>query len=448
MTEKPTVALVSLGCPKNLVDSEVMLGLLEQAGYSIVEDTEQAQVLIVNTCAFIAPAEQEAVEAILDVAELKETGQLKALICAGCLPQRHLDSIRDELPEVDVFLTPGAVDQVVEAVQLALKGQREVIKSPLTYICNAETPRWRSAPQWLAYLKVAEGCNNRCSFCTVPSLRGPYRSRPVEDICHELASLIEEGVREVCLIAQDTTNYGHDLEPPASLVQLLDELHTRDFDGWIRIMYMYPSRVSEALIEAVARADAVVPYFDIPFQHVASAVLRQMRRPGNTESYLRLINQIRQIIPKAALRTTFIVGFPGETEQDFQLLLDFVQEARFDRLAVFRYWPEPGTAAAKLPDQVPEEVANQRQEELYSVQEDISLANNERLVGQRLRVLVERELEEGDGWAGRSYRDAPEIDGEVIIYAEDNNTLELGKFVWAKVEKAQVHDLEVVVATD
>lgn len=447
MTSKPTVALVSLGCPKNLVDSEVMLGLLEQAGYPIVEDTEQAQVVIVNTCAFIAPAEAEAVEALLDMAELKGTAQLQALICAGCLPQRYLDTITDELPEVDVFLTPGAVGQVVEAVELALSGKHEVIQAPLTYLYNAETPRWRSGPQWLAYLKIAEGCSNRCSFCTVPSLRGPYRSRPVDDIRREFTSLTEEGVREVCLIAQDTTNYGWDLEPRASLVQLLGELPTRDFDGWLRIIYMYPSRVSQRLIDAMAGAEAVVPYFDIPFQHVSPAVLRRMRRSGNAEAYLELIGQIRQIIPEAALRTTFIVGFPGETEQDFQLLLDFVQEAQVDRLATFRYWPEAGTPAAELPDQVPVEVANARQEELYRVQEDISLANNEQLVGQKLQVLVERELGKGDGWVGRSYRDAPEIDGEVIIHDQDNNTseIELGTFVWTTVDKAEIHDLHSVV---
>lgn len=441
--------MVSLGCPKNLVDSEVMLGLLAQAGYPIVEDTEQAQVVIVNTCAFIAPAEEEAVEALLDVAELKQTGQLQALICAGCFPQRHLDGILDELREVDVFLPPGAVDQVVEAVELALSGRRDIIQAPLTYLYNAQTPRWRSGPEWLAYLKVAEGCSNRCTFCTVPSLRGPYRSRPLDDICQEFASLVEESVREVCLIAQDTTYYGRDLEPLSSLAELLDRLDKQDFDGWIRIMYMYPSRVSEALIESIAGADAIVPYFDIPFQHVAPTVLRRMQRPGNAASYLQLINQIRGTIPEAALRTTFIVGFPGETEEDFELLLDFVQEAKFDRLAVFRYWPEEGTPAAELPDQVPVEVANTRQEELLRLQEDISLANNERFVGQRLRVLVERESEEGDGWVGRSYRDAPEIDGEVIVQAKDKHStdIQVGDFVWTTIKEAQVHDLEGIVAT-
>ncbi len=447
MTEKAKIALVSLGCPKNLVDSEVMLGLLEQAGYPIVEDTEQAQVVIVNTCAFIQPAEEEAIEALLDVAELKEAGQLQALICAGCLSQRYAEQLLDELPEVDVFLTPGAVDQIVTAVDLALRGKRQVMAPPITYIYDAQTPRWRSSPPWSTYLKIAEGCDNRCTFCTIPSLRGPYRSRPLDDICHEFSSLVEQGVREICLIAQDTTNYGSDREPPTSLVQLLDALPTHDYHGWVRLMYMYPDRVTEPVIEATARNLAIVPYFDIPFQHVAPSVLKAMGRQGSPETHLNMIQLIRQVAPTAALRTTFIVGFPGETEADFQLLLDFVAEARFDRLAAFRYWPEEGTPAARLPDRVPVEVAEERQAEVYRVQEDISLANNQRMVGQRLQVLVERKIEEGNEWAGRSYRDAPEVDGEVLIHAMDNNTseIELGTFVWATVDKAEVHDLHSVV---
>ena len=259
--------------------------------------------------------------------------------------------------------------------------------------------------------------------------------------------MVEQGVREICLIAQDTTNYGSDREPPASLLQLLDTLPTHDYDGWVRVMYMYPDRVTEPLIEAMAQNLTIVSYFDIPLQNAAPSVLKAMGRQGSPEFHLNMIQRIRQMAPTAALRTTFIVGFPGETETDFDLLLDFVAEARFDRLATFRYWPEEGTSAARLPDRVPVEVAEERQAELCRVQEDISLANNERLVGQRLQVLVERKIEEGDGWAGRSYRDAPEVDGEVIIHATDNNTseIELGTFVWATVDKAEVHDLHSVV---
>ena len=442
---KPPVALVSLGCSKNLVDSEVMLGFLDEAGYPIVEDTEEAQVVIVNTCAFIEPAVDEAIEALLDVSELKKDGKLQALICAGCLPQRYLDDLLAELPEVDVFLTPGAVAQVVAAVRLALSGQREIIKAPLEYLYDAQTPRWRSAPAWSAYLKIAEGCDNRCAFCTVPSLRGRYRSRTISDIRVEFDTLVAGGVREVILVAQDTTNYGADLDPPASLATLLENLSEQEYDGWIRVMYMYPSRVTAQLIETMAQSISVVPYFDIPFQHASAELLKRMGRSGDSQSYLNRIEQIRSIIPEAAFRTSLIVGLPGETEEDFELLLDFVRAARLDRLGVFPYWPEPETRAAQMPDQVPSEVARERQEALVALQEQISLENNERFVGKRLQVLVERQAEDGT-WIGRSYRDVPEIDGEVILRVTGEGPKPApGEFVEVTVVKAQVHDLEAVV---
>jgi len=442
---KPSVALVSLGCARNLVDSEVMLGLLDEAGYPIVEDNEDAQVVIVNTCAFIEPAVNEAIEALLDISELKKKGKLQALICAGCLSQRYQDDLLEELPEVDVFLTPGAVDQVVEAVQLALSGQREVMKAPLEYIYDAHTPRWRSAPSWLAYIKIAEGCDNRCAYCTIPSLRGRHRSRPVDDICDEFSDLASDGAQEIVLIAHDTTRYGTEMEPSSSLAALLESLPTRDYDGWIRIMYMYPNRITTNLINSIGQSLCTVPYFDIPFQHASRDLLERMGRSGDGEVYLKELTQIRQIIPEAAIRTTLIAGLPGETEEDFQVLLDFVREARFDRLGVFPYWPEPGTPAAEMEDQVPPELARERQEELISVQEEISLENNQQFVGQTLRILVEREVEPGL-WAGRSYRDAPEVDGEVILRtASEGIQPNIGEFVWATVTKAQVHDLEVVV---
>ena len=442
---KPSVALVSLGCSKNLVDSEVMLGLLDEAGYPIVEDNEDAQVIIVNTCAFIEPAVDEAIEALLDVSELKKKGKLQALICAGCLSQRYQDDLLEQLPEVDVFLTPGAVGQVVDAVQVALSGQRAVMKAPLEYIYDAQTPRWRAAPSWLAYVKIAEGCDNRCAYCTIPALRGRHRSRPVDDICDEFSVLAGGGAREIVLIAHDTTRYGAEMEPPSSLATLLDSLPTRDYNGWIRIMYMYPGRITTNLINSIGQSICTVPYFDIPFQHASRDVLQRMGRAGDGEVYLNELAQIRQMIPEAAFRTTLIAGLPGETEKDFQMLLDFVREARFDRLGVFPYWPEAGTPAAEMEDQVPAEVARQRQEALVSVQEEISLEKNEQFVGQTLRVLVERELEEGV-WAGRSYRDAPEVDAEVIPRATGEGPKPVpGEFVWATVTKAQVHDLEAVV---
>ena len=422
-----------------------MLGFLDEAGYPIVEDNEDAQVIIVNTCAFIEPAVNEAIEALLDVSELKKKGKLQALVCAGCLSQRYQDDLLEEPPEVAVCLTPGAVDQVVEAVQLALSGQREVMKAPLEYIYDAHTPRWRSAPSWLAYVKIAEGCDNRCAYCTIPSLRGHHRSRPVEDICAEFSNLANDGAREIVLVAHDTTRYGAEMEPPSSLAALLESLPTRDYNGWIRVMYMYPSRITTNLIRSIGESISTVPYFDIPFQHASRDVLQRMGRAGDGEVYLNELARIRRTIPDAAFRTTLIAGLPGETEKDFEMLLDFVREARFDRLGVFPYWPEAGTPAAEMQDQVPPEVARQRQAELISVQEQISLEKHERFVGQRMRVLVEREVEPGV-WAGRSYRDAPEVDAEVILRAgAEGIGLESGEFVWATVTKAQVHDLEAVV---
>jgi ribosomal protein S12 methylthiotransferase len=352
---------------------------------------------------------------------------------------------------VDVFLGPGATPRIVEAVAAALKGRRKLLCAPLDYLCTAETPRVRTGVDWLAYVKIADGCDNRCTYCTVPYLRGPYRSRPPEDLRREVERLAAEGVREMVLIAQDTSNYGRDLQPRSSLVALLRGLSEVAYDGWLRVMYVHPAHLSGELLEAMAETPAVVPYLDLPLQHAAPEVLRRMGRSGSAKSYLRLIKRIRKRLPEAALRTTFIVGFPGETEADFQTLLDFVREAHFDRLSAFRYWPEEGTPATGLPDQVPVDVAEERLGTLLQVQEKISLANNERLVGQRLRVLVE---EIGPEEAvGRSYRDAPEVDGQVWIQKSNVETgrrktaqtpsppLAAGQFVEVEVTAAETHDL-------
>lgn len=434
---KVRVALVPLGCPKNQVDAELMLGLLAAAGYEIVDRPEAAEVVIVNSCAFIEPAVEEAVEALLDLADFKRTGPLRALVCSGCLPQRYGETLLRELPEVDVFLGPGAVPRIAEAVALALAGQRRVLCAPLDYLCTAETPRLRGGAEWLAYVKIADGCDNRCAYCVVPSLRGPYRSRPVADVRREVESLAAEGVREMILIAQDTSAYGHDLHPPGTLAELLRELGSLPYDGWLRVMYLHPAHVNPALLDIMATAPAVVPYLDLPLQHAAPAVLRGMGRPGSPEAYLDLLGQVRERLPGAAIRTTFIVGFPGETEADFETLLAFVRAARFDRLSAFRYWPEEGTPAAALPDQVPLEVGEERLAALMDVQEDLSLALNQRLIGQRLRVLVEETRPEGA--LGRSYRDAPEVDGQVKIAAAPG--LSPGEFVEVEITEAETHDL-------
>ena len=440
MSNDVKVALVSLGCPKNLVDSEHILGALAAQGYAIVEENEQADVIIVNTCAFIRPAEEEAVEALLDLADLKQ-GQAKALICAGCLTQRRGSDLLTAMPEVDAFTGVGVAARMPEVIARVLAGERLYLESDLGCLETAASPRWRSAPEWSAYLKIADGCSNRCSYCTIPDIRGEYRSRPPADVADEFGQLVAGGVREVCLIAQDTTMYGYDLPERANLADLLHRLAESPFDGWVRVMYMHPEHVSDALLETMAALPVVVPYLDIPLQHVSKSVLYRMGRRGTKDDCLELVRRVRSFMPEAAIRTTFMTGFPQETEGDFEALLDFLEEARLDRVSAFRFWPEGGTPAAAMPNQIPDEVRDERLARLLAVQEMISLDRNREFVGRRLRVLVEEEVE--GIWKGRSYRDAPEIDGEVkIIVPPGGAALAAGQFAEVEITRAEVHDLE------
>jgi len=437
------VALVSLGCPKNLVDSENILGALAAQGYVIVEDNEQADVIIVNTCAFIRPAEEEAVEALLDLADLKQHGA-RALICAGCLPQRRGRELLDAMPEVDAFVGVGDASRMPEVVQRVLAGERLYLDSDLESIARADTPRWRSSPEWSAFLKIADGCSNRCTYCTIPDIRGPYRSRPISDVVAEFTGLVDAGVKEICLIAQDTTMYGYDLPGDVTLPDLLIELGKIPYDGWIRLMYMHAEHVSDRLLETMAAIPQVIHYLDIPLQHVSKSVLYRMGRQGTKEDCLELVRNIRRVMPDAAIRTTFMTGFPQETESDFEALLEFLQEARLDRVSGFRFWPEEGTPAAVMPSQVPDEVRDERLGRLLALQEMISLEVNQGFVGQRLKVLLEEQVE--GIWKGRSYRDAPEVDGEVkvIVPAGHAPLPGAGHFIEVQITRAEVHDLEGV----
>jgi ribosomal protein S12 methylthiotransferase len=437
-----TVALVSLGCPKNLVDSQAMLGLLEQAGYEIVEDVHDAEVLIVNTCAFIETAEEEAVDALMDLSDYK-TGRCRALICTGCLPQRHGEAILEAFTEVDAFVGVAAIPRIVEAVSAALQGHRGFYDAPLSWIYDGSTPRVHTGPAWLSYLKVADGCNHRCAFCTIPAIRGPYRSITGAAVASQYREAIADDVREVCLVAQDTSAWGRDLDPRGHLPALLTDLAAIPFDGWLRLLYLHPDTLSDDLIAAICAGPPLVPYFDIPLQHASPGVLRRMGRAGDAETYLALLQRIRDHNPRAAIRTTFILGFPGETDEDFDALLDFVTEARMDRVSCFPYWPESGTRAAEMPDQVGMELADERLDELMRVQEGISLEINRGFVGQRLRVLLEGPVEGSSQWKGRSYRDAAEIDGDVLVALPGAAAaLEPGSFVDVEVLRAQVHDLD------
>ncbi|MBD3292231.1 MAG: 30S ribosomal protein S12 methylthiotransferase RimO [Armatimonadia bacterium] len=431
------IALISLGCPKNLVDSEVMLGLLQDAGHEVIDQVEGADVVIVNTCAFIEPAVEEAVEALLDTVALRGEDGRPRVICAGCLTERYGSELQAELPEIDAFVGPGSVNEIADVVERCVDEGQLLVQAAPPWLYSAETPRTRTGREWLAYVKVADGCDHQCAYCMIPRLRGSFRSRSPEDIRREVDGLIAEGVREICMIAQDTSMWGADLAGDWTLARLLRTLELDEWDGWVRLQYLHPDGITPELLRAVADVEQVVPYFDIPLQHAAPAVLRSMGRRGDAESYLAIVEGVRETLPRAAIRTTFIVGYPGETEADFGALLEFVERARFDRLSAFRYWDEPGTRAAELPDHVSEGDALDRLETLMLTQAEISREINQSFIGERLRVLVERDDDETGETLGRSFRDAPDVDGEVVLEGQ----APLGTFADVTITYAEEHDL-------
>jgi len=434
------VGVVSLGCPKNLVDTEVMLGLLQQAGFAVVADPEQADVMLVNTCCFIAPAREEAAAALSEAIAWKQAGRARAVICAGCWPQYALADLTVQYPQVDAFMGPDDVPRVVSVVQQAMAGPVEprAITCPPRYLYDHTTPRLRATPPWTAYLKIAEGCSHRCSFCTIPRLRGRYRCRSLSSAVQEAEELAAEGVIEVNLVAQDTTAY-RDPDTGAEIADLLAALGRGDGLRWVRLLYGFPSRVSKRMIDVIAGEPTICKYLDLPFQHADREVLQRMRRPGDGERYLRLMADLGAAMPDIALRSTFLVGFPGETEQAFRRLLDFLQAAQLDRVGAFCFSPEPGTPAADMPDQVPSEVAQERFHQLMALQQPISLARNQRWVGRTLEVLIEARGRKPGEWVGRSFRDAPEVDGVVVV--SSRRRLELGHLVPVNICLAQPYDL-------
>lgn len=430
------VSLVSLGCPKNLVDSEGALGEIVQAGHQIVGDQSQADVIVVNTCGFIESAREESVEAILEALEYKETGPCKAVVVIGCLAQRLSEELASELPDVDAVLGVGHVGKVTEAIDQALGGQRIVDTCPPPGEWIEKADRVQSTPPWTAYIQVSDGCNNRCAYCAIPDIRGPYRSRPEPMIIDEARRLVERGVRELIIVGQDVTLYGADFDRQDCLPELLGKLNEIEDLRWIRLMYCYPSRITPALIDAVASLDKVVKYMDIPLQHGDDEVLRAMNRRGTSKDYLRVIDQLREKCPEIALRSSFIVGFPGETDRAFENLMRFAERIRFDRVGVFTYSREDGTPAASMKKPVGKKKAAERYDILMRLQQGISLEKNRSFVGKTLEVLVEGRTDEGA--VGRSYRDAPEIDGVVYLPGCDS---EPGEFVSARIIEATEYDL-------
>ncbi|MBE8955617.1 MAG: 30S ribosomal protein S12 methylthiotransferase RimO [Quinella sp. 2Q5] len=429
---------VSLGCAKNLVDTEVMLGIMRAHGIDITDNPADADILIVNTCAFILSAKEESITTVLNLAEYK-TNRCKALIVAGCLGQLYRRELLDEMPEVDAIVGTGAWNRIMEAIEEALSGRRVVLIGEREIICDAKTPRIRTTPSYTAYVKIAEGCNNRCAFCTIPLIRGRQISRTIEDIRAEVVRLAADGVKEVNLIAQDTTAYGVDIYGKPKLVELLRELVTTDVQ-WIRILYAYPRRFTDELIDIIAAEPKICNYVDLPLQHASNKILKLMNRPDTRESIEALLTKIRARIPDVAIRSTFIVGFPGETDDDFTELKNFLRTWQLDKVGVFTYSREEDTPAYDLPDQNSEQVMQERYHDLMSVQSQISQELNEQQVGREIDVLVETRDEEVSAVvAGRSYRDAPEVDG--LVYIENDTRSKAGDIVRAQVTAGFVYDL-------
>lgn len=430
---------VSLGCSKNLVDTEVMLGLIREREIELVNDPSDADILIVNTCAFIQSAKEESINTILNMAEYKqpEKGHCKSLIIAGCLGQRYGQELLDELPEADGIIGTEAWGRVTEVIDETLKGNRLVIKGDET-IYNASVPRIPTTPKHTAYVKIAEGCNNRCAFCAIPLIRGKYRSRKLEDIVAEVRNLADKGVREIVLIAQDTTNYGHDIYGEPRLAQLLRELCKVEGIKWIRTLYNYPRFLNDELIEVMASEEKIVKYVDIPLQHASNEVLRRMRRPDTKEQITALLKKLRERVPGVVIRSTFIVGFPGETEEQFQELKDFIQEQRFDHAGFFTYSKEEDTPAANMDGQVDDDVMQDRYHEIKAIQSLISQEINESLVDQVLEVIVEGHTEDGTSY-GRSYRQADDVDD--LVYIEDDTTSKVGDIVKVRILQGFTEDL-------
>lgn len=432
---------ISLGCAKNLVDTEVMLGMLADGGVAITDNPAEADILIVNTCSFIETAKEESIATILQSAEYKTSGKCRGLVVAGCLGQRYQQDLLDELPEVDAVIGTGAWHRINEAIQAILAGQRVLLIGDTNTIYDETMPRIQTTPQFSSYVKVAEGCSNCCSYCVIPQVRGKFRSRTIESVVAEVKTLIARGTKEVNLIAQDTTSYGQDLYGQPRLTDLLRELVKLEGDIWIRLLYCYPGQFSDELIELMASEPKICKYVDLPLQHAHDDILRAMNRRDSQKDIVSLLDKIRAAIPNVAIRTTFIVGFPGETVEHFAALEKFVAEQKFDHVGVFTYSREDDTVAASMADQVPDDIKQERYHNLMAVQAKISEDRNISLEGITLEVLVEGlgENDQGELAIGRSYREAPDVDGRV--YVENPVDVEPGDVITVRILQGFAYDL-------
>ena len=443
------VGFVSLGCPKNQLDVEVMLRELLEGGYDITPDESEADVIIINTCAFIESAKKESIDTILDIARLKEEDNLKAIIVTGCLAERYREDIINELPEVDAVLGVGSIHEISNAVKAVIDRYEASEDSKPAKFCSflpkdevaLGGDRVLTTPEHYSYLKIAEGCDNKCTYCAIPSIRGKFRSRPMEDLIKEAKELDEIGVRELCIIAQDITRYGEDLYGEYKLHELLRRLKEETNIAWLRLLYCYPDKITDELIAEIRDNDRVVKYIDMPLQHISNRVLKRMNRKGDGEMIRGVIAKLRREIPEIVIRTTFIVGFPGETEEDFNELCDFVHETKFDRAGVFTYSREEGTPAYKLPDQIDEQVKLDRMDMIMSDQMDIAASINEAKIGKTITVIYEGFDQLNKTHFGRSEADAPDIDGKVYFKVRKKKNFEPGDFVQVTVTDVIDYDL-------
>ena len=435
------ILFISLGCDKNLVDSEVMLGLLDSRGYQIVDDETIADVIVINTCCFIHDAKEESIQTILEMAEYKKTGRLKALVVTGCLAQRYQQEIIDEIPEVDAVLGTASYDKIAEAIDEALDGHTEMYLEDIDRLPQVSSKRLVTTGGHYAYLKIAEGCDKHCTYCIIPKVRGDYRSVPMEQLLKEAKELAEGGVKELILVAQETTLYGKDLYGEKSLPRLLRELCKIEGIHWIRLLYCYPEEITDELIRVIKEEEKICHYLDIPVQSGCDEILRRMGRWTNTAQIRTLVQKLRREIPDICLRTTFIAGFPGETDENHEETMCFINEMEFDRLGVFPYSPEEDTAAAEMENQVPEEIKNARRDEIMELQQEIAFEQAENMVGKTVEAMIEGSVPEEGIYVARTYKDAPNVDGFLFLQADGAGSLMSGDFVRAKITGSNEYDL-------
>lgn len=433
------ILFISLGCDKNLVDTEVMLGLLASKGHQMVDDEKDADVIVINTCCFIHDAKEESIQNILEMAELKKEGRLKALIVTGCLAQRYKEEIIEEIPEVDAVLGTTSYDKILDAIDEALEGHHRVEMTDIDALPLVDTKRLVTTGGHFAYLKIAEGCDKHCTYCIIPKIRGNFRSVPMERLLKEAEELAEQGVKELILVAQETTLYGKDIYGEKSLHKLLKELCKISGIQWIRILYCYPEEITDELIQVMKEEKKICHYLDLPIQHASDAILKRMGRRTSKAQLKEIIAKLRKEIPDITLRTTLITGFPGETEEQHEELMEFVDEMEFDRLGVFTYSPEEDTPAALMDDQIEEEVKEDRQAELMELQQDIAFDLAEDMIGKEVLVLIEGKVADENAYVGRTYKDAPNVDGLIFVNTEEE--LMSGDFARVKVTGALEYDL-------